>query len=328
MYNNAAGSKIGRPMTNAPLSAVSPPGMVRIPGGSFLMGSDRHYREEGPAHEVFVDGFWMDTYAVTNADFRRFVEATHHVTVAERPLRPEDYPDVEPERLVPGSAVFQKPPGPVDRRNCMSWWRYVEGACWRHPEGPASDLSGRDAHPVVHVAYADVEAYARWIGKNIPSEAQWERAARGGLAGADYCWGDEPTPGGRYMANTWQGQFPWENTAGDGFEGTAPVGSFPPNAYGLYDMAGNVWQWTRDWYVARHEGAGDCCSSVPRNPRGPRQDKAFPPSGGRFARKVLKGGSFLCAPNYCLRYRPAARFPETVDTSTSHIGFRLIVIGS
>jgi formylglycine-generating enzyme required for sulfatase activity len=313
------------PTARAVRTAVFP-GMVWIPGGTFVMGSDHHYPEEGPAHTVAVDGFWMDQHTVTNAEFRRFIDETGYVTIAERPLRPEDYPGIDPARLVPGSAVFHKPSGPVDRRNCMNWWTYVPGASWAHPEGLDSDVDGRLDHPVVHVAYADVEAYAAWAGKQIPTEAQWERAARGGLDGSAYCWGDELTPGGRHMANTWQGEFPWENSNQDGYEGTAPVASFPPNGYGLFDMAGNVWEWTRDWYFARHEApiAGKSCC-VPRNPRGPRREASFAPAeGGRFPRKVLKGGSFLCAPNYCFRYRPAARFPESVDTSTCHIGFRLI----
>ena len=303
------------------------PDMDWIPGGTFLMGSDRHYSEEGPAHQVMVDGFWMDQHTVKNDEFRRFVHETGYQTVAERPLRPEDYPGIDPALLLPGSAVFQKPSGPVERSNCMNWWTYIPGTTWEHPEGPDSDISTRGDHPVVHVAYPDVEAYARWAGKQIPSEAQWERAARGGLEGADYCWGDEFTPGGRHMANSWQGEFPWQNLNEDGFEGTAPVGSFPANGYGLHDMAGNVWEWTRDWYAARHEAPDPqktCC--MPRNPRGPRPETLQGANGVRFPPKVLKGGSFLCAPGYCLRYRPAARFPETVDTSTSHVGFRLIFL--
>jgi formylglycine-generating enzyme required for sulfatase activity len=298
------------------------PNMVWVPGGIFLMGSNRHYPEEGPAHRVLVDGFWLDQYAVTNADFARFVDETGYVTTAERPARPEDYPGAEPELLVPGSAVFRKLAHPVDRRDCLQWWAYVPGACWRHPEGPGSGVDDRMDHPVVHVTYADVEAYALWVGKEIPSEAEWERAARGGLDGAEFCWGDDFSPGGRFMANTWQGAFPWQNLGSDGYEGTAPVGSFPPNGYGAYDMAGNVWEWTSDWFVARHPGGPvadqGCC--VPRSSRGAEREDAIP-----LPRKVLKGGSFLCAPDYCMRYRPAARYPETVDTSTCHIGFRLLV---
>jgi formylglycine-generating enzyme required for sulfatase activity len=306
-----------------PLQRTPPrPNMVWIPGGIFLMGSNRHHPEEAPVHRVLVDGFWMDAFPTTNADFARFVDETCYVTAAERPLRAEDHPGADPAQLVPGSTVFSKPPHPVDARDCQQWWSYVPGASWRHPRGPGSDVDGRMDHPVVHVSYADVEAYALWAGKEIPSEAEWERAARGGLDGAEYCWGDEPAPGGRIMANTWQGAFPWQNLVADGFEETAPVGSFPPNSYGLYDMAGNVWEWTSDWFVARHPAgpAADQACCVPRQPRGADNGEAFP-----LPRKVLKGGAFLCSPDTCQRYRPAARYPQTVDTSTCHIGFRLIV---
>jgi sulfatase modifying factor 1 len=301
--------------------------MVWIPGGTFLMGSNDHYPEEAPAHLVAVDGFWMDQYEVTNAEFRRFVKATGYVTVAERQPTPENYPGVPPEALVPGSLVFQKPPYRVDLRDYRNWWSYLPGADWRHPEGPGSTLDGRDRHPVVHVAYEDAEAYAQWAGKEIPTEAEWEFAARGGLEGAVYTWGNEFAPRGRQMANTWQGEFPWQNLVADGYERTAPVGSFPPNDYGLYDMAGNVWEWTCDWYTPRHPECADkpCCAPV--NPRvadaEPSYDPALPHV--RIPRKVIKGGSFLCAPNYCLRYRPSARSPETIDSSTCHLGFRCIV---
>jgi formylglycine-generating enzyme len=314
----------------------APPGpppfkdMLWIPGGTFSMGSDRFYPEEGPVHQARVAGFWMDETTVTNNQFRRFVKATGYVTVAERQPHPDDYPGALPELLVPGSAVFRKTSGPVSLR-IPSWWEYVPGADWRHPEGPGSTLDGRDRHPVVHVAYEDAEAYAAWAGKSLPTEAEWERAARGGLEGTIYVWGEEFAPRGRMMANTWQGEFPWQNLLTDGYEGTAPVGSFPPNGYGLYDMAGNVWQWTGDWYQERHPAAesSPCCAPV--NPRGGTMELSYDPLQPqvRIPRKVLKGGSYLCAPNYCLRYRPAARHPETVDTSTSHIGFRCIVrVGS
>ncbi len=302
------------------------PGMVWIPGGTFRMGSEKHYPEEGPVHPVAVDGFWMDQHTVTNEAFARFVDATGHVTFAEKQPRAEDYPGALPGMLVPGSLVFQKPAQRVDRTNMGNWWAYVPGADWRHPEGPASSLEGRAQHPVVHVAYEDAKAYAAWAGKSLPTEAEWEFAARGGLDGAAYCWGDESTPDGQMMANSWQGEFPWENLCTDGYEGTAPVGSFPPNGYGLYDMAGNVWQWTMDWYYPRHpqEAMKACC--VPVNPRGGKKDASYDPTQPniRIPRKVLKGGSHLCAPNYCLRYRPAARFPEPIDTSTCHVGFRCI----
>lgn len=308
-------------------AAQPAPGMVWIPGGTFRMGSEQHYPEEAPVHRVTVDGFWIDRYAVTNADFGRFVEATGHVTLAERPPRAEDYPGALPGMLVPGSLVFQQPSGPVDRRNIGNWWAYVPGADWRQPDGPGSSMDGRALHPVVHVAYEDAKAYAAWAGKSLPTEAEWEYAARGGLEGAAYCWGDELMPNGQPMANTWQGNFPWENLCTDGYTGTAPVGAFPPNGYGLYDMAGNVWEWTTDWYQPCHpnEMPKACC--VPVNPRGGPKDGSYDPAQPaiRIPRKVLKGGSHLCAPNYCLRYRPAARFPEPIDTSTCHLGFRCLV---
>jgi formylglycine-generating enzyme len=302
------------------------PGMVWVPGGTFVMGSNRHYPEEAPAHDVTVDGFWMDRHTVTNTEFRRFVEATGHVTVAERPPNPDDYPGAKPELLVPASIVFKKPPVRVDLRNHLNWWSYVPGACWRHPRGPDSDLLDLDDHPVVHVTFADAEAYARWAGRALPSEAEWERAARGGLANAEFSWGDELSPGGKFMANTWQGEFPLENLRADGFEWTAPVGSFPANGYGLHDMAGNVWQWTTDWYEDRHRvPAGGCCGA--HNPRGGVKEKSYDPCMPNtfIPRKVMKGGSFLCAPNYCRRYRPAARMAQPVDTSTCHLGFRCVV---
>jgi sulfatase modifying factor 1 len=301
------------------------PGMVWIPGGAFQMGSDRHYVEEAPAHQVEVDGFWMDAYPVTNADFRCFVEATGHRTAAERPPALADYPGARPELLVPASVVFRPPTGRVDLSNQYTWWSYVPGACWHHPRGPRSSLAGLDDHPVVHVTFDDAAAYARWAGKALPTEAEWERAARGGLDGAEYAWGEELTPGGQVMANTWQGEFPLDKRPTDGFDWTTPVGSFPPNPYGLYDMIGNVWEWTSDWYEPRHRLPDGCCAAT--NPRGGARDKSFDPSSPTtvIGRKVMKGGSFLCAPNYCRRYRPAARMPQPVDTSTCHLGFRCVV---
>jgi len=299
--------------------------MVWIPGGTFRMGSDHHYPEEAPAHAVRVDGFWIDTHTVTNEEFRRFVDATGYVTLAERPPNAADYPGAKPEMLVPASVVFQKPPRRVSLGDHYNWWGYVAGANWRNPEGPASSLRKKAKHPVVQVGYEDAAAYATWAGKELPTEAEWEFAARGGLDGADYIWGDEFTPGGRMMANTWQGEFPWQNLATDGYEGTAPVGSFPPNGYGLYDMAGNVWEWTTDWYQDHGRLPKSCC--VPENPRGALRDASIDPATPdlRIARKVIKGGSFLCAPNYCRRYRPAARMAQPVDTATCHVGFRCIV---
>ncbi|OEO29629.1 gliding motility-associated lipoprotein GldK [Devosia insulae DS-56] len=295
--------------------------MVWIPGGTFSMGSDAHYPEEAPAHRARVNGFWMDRHTVTNAEFAAFVAATGYVTLAERPANPEDYPGALPELLRPSSTVFSRPLGPVDMRNHYNWWSYVRGADWRHPGGPQTGIAELGEHPVVHVALEDVEAYAGWVGKQLPTEAEWEFAARGGLEKAEYAWGDELTPGGQHMANTWQGDFPYLNSADDGFEGTAPVESFPPNGFGLYDMAGNVWQWTADWYAAHRD------AHLAINPTGASREASFDvrQPGVRIPRKVTKGGSHLCALNYCRRYRPAARMAQPVDTSISHLGFRLIV---
>ena len=305
--------------------AASLEDMVWIPGRPFLMGSNNHYPEEAPAHEVRVGGFWIDIYTVTNAQFARFVEATGYVTAAERPANSADYPGAKPELLAPSSVVFHKPRQRVDLRNHYNWWRYVPGADWRHPDGPRSSLEGRERHPVVHVAYEDAEAYARWLGKELPTEAEWELSARGGLDGAEYAWGNEFVPGGKMLANTWQGEFPVENLLTDGFEERAPVGSFPPNGYGLYDMAGNVWQWTTDWYQDRHQITDACCAGA--GPKGGEREKSYDPQMPeiRIPRKVMKGGSYLCAPNYCRRYRPAARMAQPVDTSTCHLGFRCVV---
>jgi formylglycine-generating enzyme len=314
-------------ITSPEAEQTPPAGMTWIPGGTFLMGSDHHYPEEAPAREVSVDGFWMDMYSVTNEQFQRFVAATGYVTIAERPLNPQDYPGALPELLVAGSIVFQQPPQRVDLSNPNNWWAYVPGADWRHPQGPESSLQGQEKHPVVHVAYADAEAYAAWLGKTLPTEAQWERAARGGLEGAIYTWGNEFTLRGKLMANTWQGEFPWQNLRADGRAGSVPVGAFPANGYKLYDMAGNVWEWTSDWYrfLHPHKAPEACC--IPHNPRGGTQEQSYDPAQPaiRIPRKVLKGGSFLCAPNYCMRYRPAARIPEMIDTSTNHIGFRCVL---
>lgn len=301
--------------------------MVWVPEGTFLMGSDRHYAEEAPAHPVYVSGFWMDRHTVTHMQFQRFVEATKYVTVAERPLDPRDYPGAAPEALVPGSLVFHAPHHRVGLDDWRQWWRYVPGASWRHPEGPGSDLKGRGKHPVVHVAYEDVEAYAAWAGKSVPTEAEWERAARGGLEGAEFCWGDALTPGGRMLANFWQGEFPWQNLKLDGWAGTCPVGSFPPNGFGLHEMAGNVWEWTCDWYTTRHPEAKKKACCIPKNPRGGTPEASRDPHQPHvpLPRRVLKGGSHLCAANYCFRYRPAARSPQQVDSGACHIGFRLVV---
>ncbi len=303
------------------------PGMVWIPGGTFSMGSDDFYDNEKPVHTVSVDGFWMDIHLATVNDFRRFVAETDYVTVAERPLNSEDYPDADPSLLVPGSLVFQKTAGPVDLDDYRNWWAYIPGAHWRRPSGKGSTTHGKRDHPVVHVAYEDAETYAHWAGKELPSEAEWEFAARGGLDGAMFAWGDEHFPDGKAMANSWQGEFPWQNLMLDGFEGTSPVGSFPPNGYGLYDITGNVWEWTSDWYTPRHPEPVEhaCCGPV--NPRVATPEQSFNPGqpGEHIPRRVVKGGSHLCAPNYCLRYRPAARQPQMIDTSMAHLGFRCIV---
>jgi formylglycine-generating enzyme required for sulfatase activity len=283
--------------------------MAWIPEGTFTMGCDRFYAEEAPVRDIEVGGFWMDRHPVTVAEFRRFVDATGYVTVAERPLDPDDYPGADPALLRPGSLVFTPTDGPVDVRDPRNWWRYAPGVSWRDPLGPDTGVRGLHRHPVTHIAAEDAEAYATWIGKALPTEAEWERAARGGLNAATYSWGDDFAPGGRMMANTWQGRFPYENRLLDGYARTSPVGAFPPNAYGLFDVCGNVWEWTADrWQTG---GAHPCCAP-----------QLLP--GERFERRVIKGGSHLCAPSYCLRYRPAARQSEAVDTSTGHLGFRCI----
>jgi len=302
--------------------------MVWIPGGTFRMGSEDFYPEERPTHEVRVGPFWMDRFTVTNEQFARFVDQTRYITVAERPLKPEDYPGAPTENLVPGSMVFRKTAGPTDLNNYVNWWVWVPGASWRHPFGPHSTIEEIERHPVVHIANEDAQAFAQWAGKKLPTEAEWEFAARGGLDGARFTWGNEHFPNGKALANTWQGQFPWQNLLLDHYEGTAPVGSFPPNGYGLYDMAGNVWEWTSDWYVQRHLDASvkTCCGSAV-NPRVTSPNKSYDPRQPQIhiPRKVVKGGSFLCAPNYCLRYRPAARQPQMIDTGMNHLGFRCIV---
>ena len=300
-------------------------GMAWIPGGTFLMGSDRHYREEAPAHRMTVDGFWIDRYEVTNAEFARFVAATGYVTLAEHVPNADDYPGANPALLVPSSVVFARPPQFTDPSNLDNWWSYVAGADWRHPLGPDSDIDSLQLHPVVHIAYADAVAYAKWAGKELPTEAEWEYAARGGMDGFEYAWGDQLNPRGLFMANTWQGTFPHQNLACDGYAGTSPVGSFPSNRYGLYDMIGNVWEWTSDWYEDHLKHSGLCCSR--ENPRVTSQDDDFDPRTPELCipHKVIKGGSYLCAPNYCRRYRPAARLSQPIDASTCHVGFRCIM---
>jgi formylglycine-generating enzyme required for sulfatase activity len=301
--------------------------MVWIPGGTFSMGSDKHYPEEGPSHNVTVNGFWMDKYPVTNKEYKKFVDATNYVTVAERPLNPNDYPGAPAEAMVPGSLVFFKPKYKVSLDNISNWWGYVHGACWKNPEGPESTLEKRWEHPVVHMAWEDVEAYATWAGKKVPSEAEWEFACRGGLEKKIYEWGDELMPEGKMMANFWVGEFPWKNLSLHGFEKTSYVGAFPFNGYGLHDMTGNVWEWTEDWYEFRHQHDPNKSCCIPVNPKGGRMEYSFDSRQPQFkiARKVLKGGSHLCAKNYCYRFRPAARHAQMVDSGASHIGFRCII---
>jgi formylglycine-generating enzyme len=294
-----------------PNRAATPPDsryddMRRLDGGRFRMGSDAHYPEEAPMREVEVGGFWIDRTPVTNHAFARFVAETGYATLAERPPDPRAYPDADPALLVPGSAVFTPPGRPVSLDDERAWWRYVPGACWRLPAGPDGSPAAL-LHPVVHVALEDAEAYAAWAGKDIPTEAEWELAARGGLDGAEYAWGDELRPGGAWLANTWQGLFPHRDTAEDGFAGTSPVGAFPPNGYGLLDMIGNVWEWTSSPGAAAVPAS--CCAPAPR------------PDA---ATRVIKGGSYLCAPSYCARYRPAARQLLPADSTTGHLGFRCV----
>ena len=297
--------------------------MVRIPSGEFWMGSDHPDMEDArPVHRVHVDGFLMDRTEVTNDQFAVFVAATGYVTVAERRPDTKDFPDAKPEDLVPGSVVFTPPPHPVALSDAYVWWRYVKGASWRHPEGPASDLKGRGNHPVVHVAWEDAAAYAKWAGKRLPTEAEFEFAARGGLDRQPYVWGKEIKPGGKFQANTFQGHFPDSNTAEDGFTGTAPVGSFPANGYGLYDMAGNVWEWCADWYRADYYEQFAAVGGVVRNPRGPLD--SFDPAEPGVAKRVQKGGSFLCTDQYCARYMPGARGKGEASTGTNHVGFRCV----
>ena len=290
------------------------------------MGSDKHYPEEAPVHRVAVDAFWIDSTPVTNLEFRRFVNATGYVTFAEIPPTAKDYPGALPHMLKAGSLAFIPPKHPISLHNWSDWWMFKFGANWRHPYGPRSSISGLDNHPVVHIAYRDAEAYASWVGKELPTEAEWEFAARGGLDAADFAWGAEFTPGDRHMANTWQGSFPHENLVGDGYERTSPVDAFPPNGFGLFDMIGNVWEWTSDWYSSLHTADAPKACCIPENPRGGPEGGSYDPCQPqiRIPRKVVKGGSHLCAPNYCRRYRPAARHAQPVDTSMSHVGFRCI----
>ncbi len=278
--------------------------------------------DSSPIHRVYVDGFYMDKTDVTNAEFARFVKATGYVTIAERKPRPEDYPGAPPENLVAGSVIFAPPDHPVPLDDYFQWWTYVHGASWRHPEGPQTSITGKDNYPVVHIAYEDAAAYAKWAGKRLPTEAEWEFAARGGLSGKLYFWGDEFRPGGKWMANTFEGHFPNTNTGDDGYLATSPVAKFPANGYGLYDMAGNVWQWTSDWYRPDYY-AQLASQGVAHNPHGP--DTAYDPSEPGHAKKVHRGGSFLCTDQYCSRYMVGTRGKGDADTGTNHLGFRCVM---
>jgi formylglycine-generating enzyme required for sulfatase activity len=297
--------------------------MIFIPGGEYSMGSDDPMMgaDAKPVHRVYVDAFWMDETEVTNDEFEAFVKARKYVTIAEQAPRAEDFPGAPPENLVVGSVVFAEPGGPVPLDNHLQWWSYVKGANWRHPEGPKSDLKGRGKHPVVHVAWPDAVAYAEWAGKRLPTEAEWEFAARGGLDRKAYTWGDEFRPAGKYMANSFQGHFPDKNTVEDGYRRTAPVCSFPKNAFGLCDMAGNVWEWVHDWY-REDTFATQAAGGIARNPQGP--EESFDPSEPRTKKRVHKGGSFLCTDQYCSRYMPGGRGKGDPDTGTDHLGFRCV----
>jgi formylglycine-generating enzyme len=318
-----------------PAPVPPPKGMVWIPGGEFSMGANdppdmdevgmKATRDARPIHRVFVDGFYMDKTDVTNREFADFVRATGYVTIAERTPTAEEFPGAPPENLVAGSVVFSPPDHAVPLDNHFQWWSYVKGANWRHPTGPGSSIRGKDNYPVVQVAYDDAVAYAHWAGKRLPTEAEWEFAARGGLAGKPYVWGDEFRPNGKWMANTFQGHFPNENTGLDGFVGISPVAHYPPNPYGLYDMAGNVWQWTSDWY--RPDYYQDLASQkgVARNPQGP--DTPFDPEEPSEPKKVQRGGSFLCTDQYCSRYIVGTRGKGEISTGTNHLGFRSVMTG-
>ncbi|WP_375386357.1 formylglycine-generating enzyme family protein [uncultured Microbacterium sp.] len=294
--------------------------MIAIPGGTLLMGSTEFYSDEGPVHERDVAAFEIETRAVTNEEFADFVTATGYVTVAERALDPAEFPGADPADLVPGSMVFTPTSGPVDLRDWRQWWRWQPGARWREPEGPGSSIDGRLDHPVVHVSFEDASSYAAWAAKRLPTEAEWEWAARGGLVGARFAWGDDAHPGGQLMANSWQGSFPYSNTGAQGWAGTSPVGTFRPNGYGLYDMTGNTWEWTTDYYQPRHSTPGAAAPDAGQRTNLLASASIEP--GTATARRTLKGGSHLCSPEYCLRFRPAARSAQAEDTGMTHIGFR------
>lgn len=319
---------------DTPPPSPAPPGMVWIPGGEFSMGSNESgealcglpgvTRDAQPIHRVRVDGFWMDATEVTNAQFKKFVEATGYKTVAEIKPTQEEFPDAPPENLVAGSTVFAPPPQPVKLDNHFQWWSYVPGADWRHPAGPGSSIEGRDNYPVVQIAYEDAEAYAKWAGKRLPTEAEWEFAARGGKPGELYAWGDDLKPGGKFQANIYQGRFPVANgdTGEDGFKGIAPVAQYPPNSYGLHDVAGNVWEWCSDWYRADTYARSKLAGGVADNPQGPAT--AYDPAEPGVPKRVHRGGSFLCTDDYCTRYMVGTRGKGEVRTASDHVGFRCV----
>lgn len=315
----------------------APAGMVWIPGGEFSMGTDDPTNEicggpdtmpdARPIHRVHLDAFWADATEVTNAQFEKFVAATNYKTVAERALRAEDFPGADPAMLVPGSIVFTPPSAAVPLGNALRWWSYVPGANWRHPEGPNSSIEGRENHPVVHIAYEDAESYARWAGKRLPTEAEWEFVARGGRAGERYPWGAELQPGGKWLANIFEGDFPHNNTKADGFGAMAPVGSFPANAYGVHDVAGNVWEWCSDWYRpdSYMKDQATAKNGVVRNPRGPAREESYDPQEPGVPKRVQRGGSFLCTDQYCTRYMNGSRGKGAIDTGSNHLGFRCVM---
>jgi formylglycine-generating enzyme len=316
----------------SPAPGTPPDGMVWVPGGEFSMGSDSSgdavcelpgvTRDAQPVHRVSVDGFWMDKTEVTNEQFEQFIQATGYRTVAEIAPTKEEFPTAPPENLIAGSTVFTPTSGPVPLNDIFQWWRYQPGADWRHPEGPSSSIKGREKYPVVQVAYADVSAYARWAGKRLPTEAEWEFAARGGLSGKLYTWGDDLKPDGKWMANIYEGRFPQKDSGEDGYAGLAPVGRFPANGYGLYDMAGNAWEWVSDWYRPDYYARLKLKGEVTRNPQGP--DSSYDPMEPTEKKRVHKGGSFLCSYQYCTRYMVGTRGKGEVSTASNHVGFRCV----
>ena len=320
-------------LSTIPAPGPPPPGMVWIPGGEFSMGSEDPrgavcggpdaMQDARPVHRVSVDGFFMDATEVTNGEFARFVRETGYVTVAQRVPRAEDFPGATPESLVPGSAVFTPTEGPVPLDSHFRWWRYQKGADWQHPEGPGTSIEGRDGDPVIHVAYEDAEAFARWAGKRLPTEAEWEFAARGGLPGELYPWGNDLKPAGRYPANIYTGQFPTKDTGADGFQGIAPVGRFAPNPFGLHDMGGNVWEWVSDWYRPDYYQQCVLAGGVARNPVGP--SSSYDPAEPAEKKRVHRGGSFLCTDQYCTRYMVGSRGKGEVSTGSNHVGFRCVM---